>query len=142
MTTPPEACVPLCPRRPPAVSCQSRDVAWRLSAQRLAATCATCVQDLAPGLGGHARTEPMTTLAYEVRRLKGAFHRVLLRLVGPGARIRPPGLFEARAIGTWVWLVKRCGRGFFRFCVSRVCSLASRALSALLGGVLQPAKAT
>jgi hypothetical protein len=57
----------------------------------------------------------MTPLAYEVRWLKGAFHRVLLRLVDPGARIRPPVLFEARAIGRWLWLVKQCWGDFGGF---------------------------
>lgn len=98
------------------MSCQiTCGVAGRLRAQRLAATGAARVQDLAASFGCHARTEAVAPLAYEVRWLKGAFHRVLLRLVGPGARIRPPGLFEARAIGRCFWVVKRCVGDSHRF---------------------------
>ena len=88
----------------------------RSGAERLPALRATCVDDLAACLGGHARAEPVAPLADQVRGLKGAFHRVLLRLVGPGARIRPPGLFEARAIGRWVCVVKHCDRESRGFC--------------------------
>ena len=99
------------------MSCQVPcSVAGRLRAQRLAATGAARVQDFAASFGCHARPEAVTPLAYEVRGLKGAFHRVLLRLVGPGARIRPPGLFEARAIGRWVCVVKHCDRESRGFC--------------------------
>jgi len=54
----------------------------RLRAERLAATCATRIQDLATGLGGHARTKPVAMLANEVRGLKGAFHRSVSDLIG------------------------------------------------------------
>jgi hypothetical protein len=35
----------------------------------------TCVDDLAASFGRHARTETVAAFAYEIARLKGAFHR-------------------------------------------------------------------
>ncbi len=48
----------------------------KLRAKRFPATHATCVQDLATSFGCHARTEPVTPLANEVRGLICALHRV------------------------------------------------------------------
>ena len=47
----------------------------RLGAQRFPALGAACIDDLATSFGGHARTKTVATLAHEVRRLVGAFHR-------------------------------------------------------------------
>jgi hypothetical protein len=46
-----------------------------LCAEFFPATCATGVQDLATGFGGHPRAKAVTPFAYQVRGLKGAFHR-------------------------------------------------------------------
>ena len=51
-----------------------------LRAQLFAAAGAAGIQNLAAGLGGHTRAEPMAPLADQVRRLKGAFHRAFLQL--------------------------------------------------------------
>ena len=62
---------------PPAVPCVwvGSDVGAS-GAQALAAPCATRVEDLAAGLGGHARTKPVPPLADKVRRLESAFHHM------------------------------------------------------------------
>ncbi len=72
----------------------------RLCAQRLAATCAACVQDFAAGFGCHARTEAVAALANQVARLVCAFHRVGSSLLAQtrGADSKA-GMFEARPLG-------------------------------------------
>src|SRR6056297_3363382 len=81
----PEA-APLSRQAPPAI-----DRSWvdkpRSGAQRLAAPQAACVEDLAAGLGGHAGAKAVPTLAHEVRRLEGAFHRCVSRTAAVRARI-------------------------------------------------------
>lgn len=63
--------------------------AGALGAQRLAATGAACIQNLAACLGRHTCAEPMAPLAHEVRRLIGAFHRSVSNIRFRGTRIRP-----------------------------------------------------
>ena len=45
-----------------------------LSAERLAAACATCVQDLTTSFGRHPCAEAVAALAHQIGRLKRAFH--------------------------------------------------------------------
>ena len=45
-----------------------------LDAQPLPTLCPACVQHFPSTLGGHAGTEPMSTLTLEVARLKSSFH--------------------------------------------------------------------
>ena len=47
-----------------------------LTRSAISAAGAAGVEDLAAGFGGHARTEPVTALAHEVRGLEGAFRHL------------------------------------------------------------------
>ena len=72
--------------------------AGALGAQRLAATSAASIHNLAASFGRHACAEPMAPLAHEVRRLIGAFHRSVSNV-----RFRARGfglgcVFEARPL--------------------------------------------
>lgn len=49
----------------------------RLGRQILAAHAATCVQNLAASLGGHARTKAVAAFADQITGLIGAFHRAV-----------------------------------------------------------------